>query len=200
MDLLLAEDDEAARYVMMALATQWGYTVTPVPDGAAAWQQLQQPGAPKLALLDWLMPGLDGLEVCRLVRRHFPQRPTYLILITGRRTEADTVDALATGADEYLVKPVSPEELQARLHAGRRIVQLEMRLAERVQQLEAALAHVQQLQSLLPICSYCKKIRDPHNDWHPLEAYISCHAGTQFSHSICPDCYRTILEPELSGS
>jgi DNA-binding response OmpR family regulator len=199
MDLLIAEDNEAARNLMTALAIQWGYTVTPVPDGTTAWKLLQQPRAPKLALLDWQMPGLDGLEVCRLVRQHFPQRPTYLILITGRGTEADTVDALATGADEYLVKPVSPEELQARLHAGRRIVELEARLAGRVRQLETALAHVQQLQRLLPICAYCKKIRDDHNDWHQVEEYLSSRAGTQFSHTVCPDCYRSVAEPELSG-
>src|SRR5262249_48022062 len=104
MKLLLAEDNPTANDMLARLTAQWGYAVTAVSDGAAAWQVLQQPGAPKLALLDWMMPGMDGLEVCRRVRQHFPASPPYLILITGRNTENDLVAGLIAGADEYVVK------------------------------------------------------------------------------------------------
>jgi CheY-like chemotaxis protein len=198
MKLLLAEDDPATCGALEMLATQWGYAVTAVGDGAAAWEVLQQADAPRLALLDWMMPIMDGLEVCRRARQQFVHDPPYLILVTGHDTETDLVAALGGGADEYVQKPVSPAELQVRLKVGQRVVELQTRLAERVRELEKALASVKQLQGLLPICSYCKKIRDDHNYWRQLEEYISAHSPTQFSHSICPDCYQTIVGPELN--
>lgn len=197
MKLLLAEDNPVARSAMAALATQWQYEVVAVNDGAAAWQALQEPDGPRLALLDWMMPVMDGLEVCRRARLHFRQNPPYLILLTGRDTEADLVAGLGGGADEYVVKPASPAELQARLYAGQRIVELQASLAERVRELEEALARVKQLGGLLPICSYCKKIRDDSNYWRQVEEYISDHSETQFSHGICPDCFENIVQPEL---
>jgi CheY-like chemotaxis protein len=196
MKLLLAEDNPTARAAMERLATGWGYDVTAVGDGAAAWEALQEPDAPRLALLDWMMPGLEGPEVCRRAREHLPT-PPYLILITARGTEADVVAGLGGGADEYVVKPVSPAELQARLYAGRRIVELQASLADRVRQLEAVLGRVKQLHGLLPICCYCKKIRDDHNYWRQLEEYISAHSDTHFTHGICPECYESIVQPEL---
>jgi CheY-like chemotaxis protein len=197
MKLLLAEDNPVARDALATLVTQWGYEVTAVGDGEAAWHALQQPNAPQLALLDWMMPVMDGLEVCQQVRRHLPQNPPYLILLTGRNSEEDLVAGLAGGANEYVTKPVSPAELQVRLQAGQRVVELQANLAQQVQQLEEALTRVKQLHGLLPICSYCKKIRDDHNYWRQVEDYFSANSEAQFSHSICPDCYHSIVQPEL---
>jgi len=199
MKLLLAEDNPVARDAMATLLTKWEYEVTAVGDGMAAWQVLQQPDAPRLAVLDWMMPIMDGLEVCQQARQHLQQNPPYLILLTGRNTEDDLVTGLNGGADEYVMKPVSTAELQARLQSGERIVKLQTNLADRVHQLEQALGRVKQLHGLLPICSYCKKIRDDQNYWCQVEDYISANSETQFSHSICPDCYESIVQPELRG-
>jgi sigma-B regulation protein RsbU (phosphoserine phosphatase) len=197
MKLLIAEDKASTLASLTNLASYWGYDVVGTSDGAQAWNILQAEDAPKLALLDWMIPFVDGLEVCRLTRQKFPERPPYLILITGRGSEDDLVAGLAGGADEYLRKPVSPTELRARLDAGKRIVELQNSLTDRVRKLEEALTRVKQLQGLLPICSYCKKVRDDGNYWRQVEEYISANSEAQFSHGICPDCFETIVEPEL---
>jgi len=198
MKLLIAEDRLATLSALTQLTTHWGYQVIGVSDGGMAWDILQREDAPKLALLDWVLPILDGVEVCRQVRQRFPDHPPHLILITGRGSEDDLIAGLAGGADDYLRKPVSPPELRARLDAGKRIVKLQSNLAERVRNLEKALSRVKQLQGLLPICSYCKKVRDDRNYWRQVEDYISANSEAQFSHGICPDCFTMIVEPELS--
>ena len=106
-------------------------------------------------------------------------------------------EGLEAGADDYMTKPFNPRELRARLHVGVRVVQLQKALLERFQQLEDAVRSVKQLQGLLPICSYCKKIRNDRNYWEQVDAYISRHSEAQFSHGICPDCYQAHLMPQL---
>ena len=118
----------------------------------------------------------------------------YLILLTARHNQADLVAGLDAGADDYLVKPVDPEELRARVQVGRRVLALQERLAERVAELEAALSNVKQLQGLLPICSYCKRVRSDHDYWEQVEHYISQHTDVKFSHSICPGCFDRAVE------
>jgi response regulator RpfG family c-di-GMP phosphodiesterase len=112
----------------------------------------------------------------------------YLILLTSRSSRTDVIAGLDAGADDYLVKPFDPGELRARVQAGARIVGLRNGLAEKVAQLEAALGKVRRLTGLLPICAYCKAIRDDSDYWHRVEEYVSEHADVQFSHGICPNC------------
>lgn len=197
MQILIAEDDLVSRRALEAALTKWGYTVRAVADGAAAWQALQEDGAPKLAILDWMMPKMDGVEVCRRARAEPRSEMTYLILLTAKGTKEDLVAGLEGGADDYLIKPFNREELKARVQVGLRVVNLQSRLAERVHELEAALSRVKQLQGLLPICSYCKKIRDDHNYWQQIDSYFADHSDAQFSHGICPSCYETVVQPEL---
>ena len=197
MQILIAEDDRTNRLVLTGNLKKWGYDVVVTNDGAEAWDALQQEGAPQLAILDWMMPELDGPDVCRLVRDNPDLRHLYLILLTARGEEDDLVEGLQAGADDYVSKPFRPKELQARVQVGLRVVGLQARLAERVRDLQAALAREKHLQGLLPICSYCKKIRDDNDYWTQVERYVEDHANVAFSHGICPDCFETRVKPEI---
>lgn len=198
-EILVADDDPISRQLLASALEKGGHDLVAVPDGEAAWQALQAENGPRLAILDWMMPGLDGLEVCRKLRGCEPTRSTYVILLTARDSREDLLQALESGADDYIAKPFDPRELRARVEVGLRVVQLQRALAERVRQLEEALTRVKQLQGLLPICSYCKKIRDDSNYWQQVESYITRHSEAQFSHAICPECYEKYAKPALQG-
>jgi DNA-binding response OmpR family regulator len=186
--VLIAEDDRITRCMLEGALAGWGYQPVGAADGLHALQILQEDDAPKMAVLDWAMPGLDGPEVCRRVRSKPSAEPTYLVLLTGRDAKADVVAGLGAGANDYLVKPFDREELRARLQVGRQVVELQRSLAARVRELEEALAQVKQLRTLLPICSWCKKVRDDSNYWHQVETYLLDHSEIRFSHGICPAC------------
>ena len=130
MKILVAEDDLVTRRMLQAYLVKWGYEVVMVEDGQQAWQILQQENAPRLALLDWMMPEMDGMSVCREVRRLEIQPYIYLILLTARKYHEDIIAGLEAGADDYLTKPFDPVELRARLRAGARVVELQDNLIE----------------------------------------------------------------------
>jgi len=188
MRVLVAEDDAVSARGLEALMRSWGYDVIPAADGHEALAVLAAKDAPKLALLDWVMPGLQGPEVCRTVRGWESAESPYLILLTSRSARTDIIAGFNAGANDYLVKPFDHGELKARLNAGSRIVELQTGLAHQVRELEKALAKVRRLSGLLPICAYCKAIRDDSDYWHRVEEYVSEHADVQFSHGICPTC------------
>lgn len=197
MRVLIAEDDETSRLVLTANLKQWGYEVLVATNGQEALDQLEQPDPPMLAILDWMMPVLDGVEVCRRVRANPALKSAYLILLTAKGTEESIVQGLEAGANDYVAKPFKRRELQARLRVGLRVIQLQDELVRHVAQFEAALEQVKELQGLLPICSYCKRIRDDHNYWEQIDTYVAEHSKAEFSHGICPDCYEKIVKPEL---
>jgi CheY-like chemotaxis protein len=199
MRILIADDDATSRFLLEATLKQWDYQVVATSDGEQALAALQREDGLRLAILDWMMPGMDGVEVCRQVRAHPGGEHFYLLMLTTLDAKEDIALALQAGANDYLSKPFDRSELQARLQVGCRVLDLQQTLAERVVELEAALQREQHLQGLLPICSYCKKIRDDHNYWQQVERYIEDHARVAFSHSICPDCYKNIVEPELEA-
>jgi sigma-B regulation protein RsbU (phosphoserine phosphatase) len=196
MKILIAEDDPISRRMLEHTLRKWDYDVTVTCDGKQAWEVLERDDAPDLAILDWMMPELDGVEVCRRVRSTPGREQIYLIMMTARNSTADIVTGLETGADEYITKPFDREELRARLNAGRRIVELQSKLADRVRELEQTLAQVKQLHGLLPICCYCKRIRSDQNYWQQLEGYLSDHADVRFSHGICPECFTRATEEQ----
>ncbi len=195
--VLVADDDRIIRRMLEAILSEWDYEPVVVRDGLAAWEVLQQADGPRIALLDWLMPGMDGVEVCRKVRALPTRQPPYLILLTARDSRRDIVSGLEGGADDYVVKPFDQAELRARLQTGLRIQRLQHGLAEQLRKSEEALAQVKQLQGLLPICSYCKKIRDDQNYWRQVEDYIAAHSEVRFSHGICPGCWDSAVLPQL---
>jgi DNA-binding response OmpR family regulator len=197
--VLIADDDAVSRTVVAAILRKGGYSVRIARDGGEAWAILQEPQPPSLAVLDWMMPVIDGPDICRRLRSLPAQSPTYMILLTSRDASADVVAGLDAGADDYVTKPAREDELLARVSVGVRVLKLQRALADRVRSLEEALSNVKQLQGLLPICSYCKSIRDDQNYWRRVETYISDHSGVQFSHSYCPDCYKRYVKPQLDA-
>ena len=195
--VLIADDELVCRRILETTLVEGGYEVVIAADGLEAWHAFQDHDPPAIAVLDWMMPRLDGVEVCRRVRQTPLSPPPYILILTARSDKEDVVLALEAGADDYIIKPFSRAELRARVQVGGRIVELQRALAARVLELEGALARVKQLQGLLPICSYCKKIRNDRNYWQQLENYIGERSEAQFSHSICPECFEKFARPEL---
>jgi DNA-binding response OmpR family regulator len=190
---LIADDDNLTRTVLKRTLERWGLEVSVASDGGDAWRILQGTPAIKLAIFDWMMPEIDGPELCRRLRQDASRAHLYILLLTGRRSSADMVAGLDAGADDYLTKPFDPEELRARVHVGLRVVSLQERLSERVIELESALSKVKELHALLPICSYCKSVRSDQNYWETVEDYVAQHVNVQFTHGICPTCFDKVV-------
>jgi len=197
MKILIAGDDAMARRLLEGVLLEWGYEVLVTGDGLEAARILTSEDPPPVAILDWAMPGMTGVDVCRRVRETPSASTLYLLLLTARGEQDDVVAALEAGADDFVVKPFHPPELRARVRVGERIARLQRSLADRVAALERALAQVMDLQGLLPICMYCKKIRTDSNYWQKVESYIAERSGATFSHGICPECVETRVRPEL---
>ena len=200
MKILIAEDDEVSRRLLAKSLTKWGHEVVITENGKEAWSILQREDAPRLVILDWMMPEMDGTEVCRRIRQRESATSTYVVLLTAKSRKADIVEGLAAGANDYITKPFDREELLARVQVGVTVIGLQQSLAERVTDLEEALAQVRALQGILPICSYCKQVRDDKNYWQSVEGYITAHSEAKFSHSICPPCYESVVKPLLQES
>jgi len=190
--VVIAEDDRVTGEILARTLQRWEYQTALVSDGAEAWERLRTASEPTLAILDWMMPGMDGPDVCRRVRTELPLANMYLLLVTARESRGDVIAGLDAGADDYIIKPFDPDELRARVAVGARVLSLQQKLAERVTELQAALSNVKQLRGLLPICSYCKRIRGDDQYWQQVEGYIAQHSDAQFSHGICPTCYATV--------
>ncbi len=199
MKILIADDDSIIRELMLALLKKWEYNTLEASNGHEAWKLLQHPEPPPMAILDWMMPGMSGLEICRQARAHPTLSALYIVIVTAREASHDVLAGFEAGADDYMVKPLNREQLQARIRVGERIINLQSKLAQRIRELEQALAQVKILQGLLPICSYCKRIRNDNQSWSELEQYVSKHSQAQFSHTICPGCYQTYVKPELDA-
>jgi CheY-like chemotaxis protein len=197
--VLIAEDEPVSRLVLERSLRGWGHDVVVTHNGTEAWDALLAEDAPRLAILDWMMPGMEGPEVCRRVRALARPIPTYLILLTARGQSDDVVAGLDSGADDYVTKPFDRHELRSRIRVGERVLALQQGLADRVRELEEVLAQVKELKGLLPICCYCKAVRDDRNYWHRVETFITAHSAARFSHGICPGCWENIVEPQLAA-
>ncbi len=199
MTILIAEDDFTSRSMLAAVLRKAGYEVMEALDGAEAWEILQRPDAPRLAIIDWMMPGLDGLEVVRRVRALETEQPPFLIVLTSRGEKADIVAGLEAGADDYLAKPFDPGELSARIGVGRRLVETRKALVENIGELRRALAEIKTLRGIIPICAGCKKIRDDQGFWQQVEVYVRDHSEAQFSHGLCLDCAKKLYPDLVKG-
>jgi two-component system cell cycle response regulator len=130
MKILIADDEPVSRRMLQGLLVKWGYDVVSAEDGNTAWEHLKAPDAPRMALLDWMMPGLNGVDVCREIRRHRPEPYTYILLLTAMDAKESVVEGLESGADDYLTKPFHPQELKARIRVGLRLLELEDSLVQ----------------------------------------------------------------------
>lgn len=188
MRILTADDDAMLRHGLSVQLQRWGYEPIVCANGDEARAELRGSNPPQLAILDRSMPGVGGIELCAEIRADERLRSIYVILLTAHDTRDDILHGLDGGADEYLTKPLDWEMLKAKLRSGARIATLQYDLALRVKELQEALANVKQLSGLLPMCSYCKRIRDDGDYWQQLETYLSTHSEAEFSHGICPSC------------
>ena len=187
--VLIADDDERPRQLLAHYLKSWDFHVTVCRDGLEAVQLLEAEHAPALALVDWKMPGLEGVEICRRIRsRRGLHRYTYIILVTG---ESDAAAGLEAGADDFVTKPYNVDELRARLTVGQRVVGLERRLAEHIGMLRDALDQVGQLPNagaVACLCPECKRVRAGGEQWQSVETYIQDHTGANPVHETCPEC------------
>lgn len=139
--VLIAEDDPIFRRVLESWLQKWNYRVTALENGLDAWSVLQQKGAPQMVILDWMMPGLDGIELCRRIRSHEAGPYKYVLLLTAKGIKEDVVAGLEAGADDYLTKPFDVNELRARVRAGKRILELQDALLRVQTELQFQSAH-----------------------------------------------------------
>jgi sigma-B regulation protein RsbU (phosphoserine phosphatase) len=184
MKVLMVEDDPVARVVLQASLVALGYEVIAAPNGDAAWQLLAHDPI-RVIVSDWDMPKMDGLELCRRVRDRQAEYVYFILLTNLSATDENQESALGAGVDDFLTKPVNPRELKMRLHVAERIL--------------GFTAHIEKLESFIPICSYCKKVRDDQSYWQQIETYINQRTGSEFSHSVCPDCYQSQIVPQLKA-
>ncbi|HTY63246.1 MAG TPA: response regulator [Acidobacteriota bacterium] len=188
MRMLIAEDDLVSRRMLEIVLRNWGYDAISASRGDEAYAVLQNPDRPGIAILDWIMPGMSGVDICRKLRDEKSPNPVYIILLTALGDKSSVVTGLQSGADDYVTKPFDADELKARIRVGERVIDLRDRLATQVRELESALAHVKVLQGILPICAHCHSIRNDRESWLKMEEYIESNSGAQFSHGICPSC------------
>lgn len=180
MKILIAEDDTTSRLLLQSTLEMLGHQVAAAEDGDQALTRWLA-GDFFVVISDWLMPRMDGLDLCRAIRAVNRTDYTLIIMLTSLGGKANYLEAIRAGADDFLTKPCDEEQLAARLVVAERILGLRH--------------HVSQLEQLLPICAYCKKIRDDHDQWQPVEGYIAEHsrAQTKFSHGICPACEQKVM-------
>lgn len=180
MKVLVAEDDRTSRALLVGSLLKLGYEVIEAVNGASAWEQLEKTGA-RVVVSDWVMPDIDGLELCSRVRARKNAPYVYFILLTGKMLGGGHyAKAMKEGVDDFLTKPLDIDALRIRLSVAERIVQL----TERVRSLEG----------ILPMCAYCRRIRDEKGDYQSLEDFVSDKTPAQFSHGICQECAKKHFE------
>ena len=175
MTILIAEDDAVSSKVLQLALEGAGHAVVVTECGETAWEAFDADPV-RVIVSDWMMPGMDGLDFCRKVRGRPKTDYTYFILLTAIHTGRENLrKAMDAGVDDFLTKPLDREAIMMRLRVAERILEFATQL--------------RQLKELLPICMYCKKIRDDENYGHAVESYISTQTGSNFSHGICPECF-----------
>jgi phosphoserine phosphatase RsbU/P len=180
--VLVVEDDAVSRKILQTSLEKSGHDVVLATNGQEAWASFDKEPV-RMIVSDWMMPEMDGLSLCRNVRQRPETDYTYFILLTARSGKDNYHLAMDAGIDDFLSKPLDRRELTIRMRVAERILGYTTR--------------IRQLEKLLPICSYCKNIRDEKDEWHPVEEYINHQTHAELSHGICPSCYETRMKPML---
>ena len=184
MKILTVEDDPVSRAVLREALRRLNHEVVEAVDGSEAWGLLKKNDGVRVVVSDWMLPESDGLALCRKIRARVGAEYVYFVLLTSRdANDENQQEAADAGVDDFLSKPLNFAELWTRLRVAERILRYT--------------TQVRQLEQMMPICSYCKKIRDDGNYWQQIESYISERTGSDFSHSVCPDCHTKIVLPEI---
>ena len=174
----MAEDEPVAAKVLQRALESFGHEVIACSNGTEAWEAFDREPV-RVIVSDWLMPGLDGLDLCRRVRERKDTPYTYFILLTAKETRPENYDvAMDAGIDDFLSKPLDRPTLRMRLQVAERILRFTI--------------EIHQLRDIIPICSWCRKIRNDDNYWQLVETYIGEQTGSHFSHGICPSCLETL--------
>jgi PleD family two-component response regulator len=195
--ILVADDYETNRKLLSVLLTRQGYRVLEARDGKEALSCLQAAQEPMVALIDWEMPEMPGIEVCREARKLPHSQSLFLVLVTVRDSINDIMSGFGAGVNDFIKKPFDNGELVARVRVAVRMLELEHTLAQRVQELERAHEQIAQLSGLLPMCSFCKKVSDDRNYWQQVVTYITARTGAEISHGYCPECFEKRLKPDM---
>jgi sigma-B regulation protein RsbU (phosphoserine phosphatase) len=182
MRILVVEDDFDACQMLQVLLQLEGHSVVSARNGNEAWDAFLKDRF-AVVLSDWLMPESDGLDLCRKIRKLESTQYPYIILLTALQGKANYLEAIHAGADDFVSKPYDPEVLTGRLFVAERILTLQNR--------------VKRLEGKLSTCTYCKKIRDERDRWVSIESYITLRSDASFSHGVCPECYDSVVRPEL---
>ncbi|MBD3168540.1 MAG: response regulator [candidate division Zixibacteria bacterium] len=197
MKILIAEDEPVSRKILERNLLKWGYEVIVACDGNEALRHLENDRDLNLAILDWMMPEKDGIAVCKEVRASGREAFLYIILLTAKGKIEDVVTGLESGADDYIVKPFDRTELKARVRAGERMVKLETSLRSKIIELKQTMESIKELKGIIPICAWCKKIRNDQEYWEDVGDYIKGHSKAEISHIVCPECLQKIKNGEL---
>ncbi len=176
MKILIADDDPVSRMVLSTALRDLGHEIVCAEEGADAWYRYRSE-FPRIVVTDWMMPKLDGPGLCRKIRADHRLRYTYLIMLTALGGRERFLEGMNAGADDFLTKPVDINILHARIRVAERVLRLQSEASE--------------LEGLLPICTYCKRIRDGREDWQPIDRYVAARTETSFAHDLCPECSGT---------
>jgi phosphoserine phosphatase RsbU/P len=182
MKILIAEDDAASLNILTAQLGKLDHEVFATRDGREALEAIPR-FLPEMVITDWMMPNIDGLELCRQIRHMNLPSYVYVMILTSMDRKVGFLDGMNAGADDFVNKPCDSVELTVRLRAAHRILSLQTTVA--------------QLEGLLPICPKCRRIKTEQGAWQAVESYISKTTEARFSHGICPTCFETKMRPQL---
>jgi phosphoserine phosphatase RsbU/P len=188
MKILIADDDHFSRRVLEAHLQKQNHLVVSCSSGEEALKVFQRDGSIDLVVLDWMMPGMSGLEVCREIKKDVLRPFVYVIILTTKCAASDLATALESGADDFVSKPFDPVEFEARLKVGQRTMRLQTAMLHQIRELEEAASRIERLNKMIPICPGCGKSRNDRRFWDGVREYVREHSHAELSDALCESC------------